>query len=100
MGWLTSKLLFDQNFKTRPRNHRTLLAFIKQWTAAHQALALAAKSEYVAHSHRSESQKTAEELGTLISEAEREYLEWLNKESPKTNIDSIEPIRSWRNRLL
>ena len=48
--------------------------------------------------HRSESQKRAEMLGSRISEAEQEFMEWLSKESPKTDVDTIEPLRSWRKR--
>ena len=59
---------------------------------------LATKINIIKPSHRSEGEQRAEMLGKRISEAEREFIEWLGKESPKTDVDTIEPLRSWRKR--
>ena len=97
--WLIKETSQDKDYSARSKNSRTLLAFIRQWTPAHQALSLASKSELLEPSQRSRSQKIAETVEKGISQTERELLDWLDKESPKTDIDTVEPLRSWRSRV-
>ena len=81
------------------KDHREIQTYMKLWIPAYQALALSMKDQLTNTLEATKVSNITKALHEKLSEADALLTDWFRQELPKSDVESIESIHSWRHRM-